>query len=100
MSCGNHEASSCQDCPRGYGAEWCNGDCIWSNNQCVNLDGKYREGGRILRLGGPKKFSGARLFSPENPRRFSHARLFSPKNSSNLWEILAPINYPGLGWGY
>ena len=55
VSCGNHEAHSCQDCPfvhkpttvtsttttitstegNGNGAAWCNGDCKWSNNQCV-----------------------------------------------------------------
>ena len=37
MSCGNHNATSCQDCPQGNGAGWCNGDCKWIpiNNQCV-----------------------------------------------------------------
>ena len=35
VSCGNHQASSCQECPQGNGPSWCNGDCIWSNNQCV-----------------------------------------------------------------
>ena len=37
MWCGGHEASSCQDCPQGNGASWCNGDCKWNNNQCVAL---------------------------------------------------------------
>ena len=35
VSCGNHQASCCQECPQGNGASWCNGDCKWSNNQCV-----------------------------------------------------------------
>ena len=35
VSCGNHDASSCQECPQGNGASWCNADCKWSNNQCV-----------------------------------------------------------------
>ena len=35
MSCGNHGALTCQECPQGNGAIWCNGDCIWNNNQCV-----------------------------------------------------------------
>ena len=37
VSCGNHEASSCQDCTQGHGASWCSGDCDWSNNQCVEI---------------------------------------------------------------
>ena len=37
VSCGNHDASSCQECPQGNGASWCNGDCQWNwnNNRCV-----------------------------------------------------------------
>ena len=40
VSCGNHDASSCQACPQGNGASWCNGECKWnwSNNQCVAKD--------------------------------------------------------------
>ena len=30
VSCGNHFASTCADCPQGNGAAWCNGDCIWT----------------------------------------------------------------------
>ena len=37
MSCGQHQALSCKDCPQGNGAKWCNGDCKWSNNQCVEI---------------------------------------------------------------
>lgn len=33
--CGGHFASSCAECPRGYGAAWCHGDCVWLNNACV-----------------------------------------------------------------
>ena len=36
VSCGNHVAPSCTECPRGNGASWCNGDCIWSNEQCIS----------------------------------------------------------------
>ena len=35
VSCGNHFAYDCADCPQGNGADWCNGDCNWINNQCV-----------------------------------------------------------------
>ena len=34
VSCGNHEAPSCADCPQGNGAVWCNGECSWSNGMC------------------------------------------------------------------
>ena len=34
VSCGGHDASTCQDCPQGHGHYWCNGDCVWTNNEC------------------------------------------------------------------
>ena len=38
VSCGRHRASSCKECPSsspsGNDASWCNGDCIWKNNEC------------------------------------------------------------------
>ena len=40
VSCGGHYADSCSDCPQGNGASWCNGDCIWSDNQCILTGGK------------------------------------------------------------
>lgn len=30
VSCGNHVADTCQDCPQGNGPQWCNGDCSWN----------------------------------------------------------------------
>jgi len=30
VSCGNHRASSCAECPQGNGASWCNGECEWT----------------------------------------------------------------------
>ena len=27
--CGGHKAASCELCPQGNGAAWCNGDCTW-----------------------------------------------------------------------
>ena len=39
VSCGNHKANSCAECPQGNGAAWCNGDCKWSNNQCISKEG-------------------------------------------------------------
>ena len=35
MSCGNHYATTCVDCPQGHGASWCNGDCTWITDQCT-----------------------------------------------------------------
>merc|ERR1711962_1253231 len=35
VSCGNHQAISCTECPQGNGANWCNGDCYWSTGRCV-----------------------------------------------------------------
>lgn len=36
VSCGNHRAATCADCPQGNGPDWCNGDCSWSwsNSNC------------------------------------------------------------------
>ena len=42
MSCGNHNATSCQDCPQGNGAGWCNGDCKWIYNQCVAAGNQFK----------------------------------------------------------
>ena len=36
ISCGNHEANSCSECPQGNGEAWCNGECQWSNGECVS----------------------------------------------------------------
>lgn len=36
VTCGNHRASSCGDCPQGNGAPWCNVDCVWLLEQCVD----------------------------------------------------------------
>merc|ERR1712142_1215031 len=35
VSCGNHRARSCAECTQGHGRSWCNGDCLWMNNQCM-----------------------------------------------------------------
>ncbi len=32
ISCGQHNAISCDLCPMGNGAAWCNGDCIWNDS--------------------------------------------------------------------
>ncbi len=29
VSCGNHKAANCDQCPQGHGKDWCNGDCAW-----------------------------------------------------------------------
>merc|ERR1712048_242604 len=38
VSCGGHFAPTCAECPQGNGAAWCNGECIWRNNECVHQD--------------------------------------------------------------
>ena len=30
VSCGGHSALTCDLCPQGNGAAWCNGDCLWN----------------------------------------------------------------------
>ena len=37
VSCGNHQANSCSDCPQGNGRTWCNGQCQWLNGVCVDI---------------------------------------------------------------
>ena len=34
VSCGNHIANTCADCPEGNGALWCNGNCQWVKGKC------------------------------------------------------------------
>lgn len=31
--CGGHSAPSCQECPQGHGADWCNGECFWCGDK-------------------------------------------------------------------
>lgn len=40
VSCGNHNAATCLDCPQGNGASGCNGDCSWDPeaSTCVEKD--------------------------------------------------------------
>merc|ERR1711874_109074 len=35
VGCGDHVASTCSECPQGRGEAWCNGDCVWSREECV-----------------------------------------------------------------
>lgn len=35
-SCGNHNAASCELCPQGNGAGWCNGECSWDATRAVD----------------------------------------------------------------
>ena len=53
VSCGDHNASSCSDCPNGpngcIGETCCNGDCFWTNNECQQK-GKVNEEGRLFTL--------------------------------------------------
>ena len=46
MDCGEHFATSCSKCPDSpdgwQGEGWCNGDCVWTNNQCQQKgEGKF-----------------------------------------------------------
>jgi hypothetical protein len=36
VNCGGNFANSCEECPQGHGAAWCNGQCTWdySSNTC------------------------------------------------------------------
>ena len=35
VSCGAHKSRSCDQCPQGNGASWCNDHCEWRDEQCV-----------------------------------------------------------------
>ena len=58
ISCGNHQAPTCSECPQGNGAAWCNGVCTWSEGECINMvevDTKNAKGS--LKLSGFSCFS-------------------------------------------
>ena len=40
VSCGNHRAPTCADCPQGHGAAWCNGECTWHGRENMCVEGK------------------------------------------------------------
>ena len=50
VNCGGHSAASCEDCPQGHGAMWCNGDCSWSD-----------EGGGVCQSKSSHRVSGAKV---------------------------------------
>mmetsp|Transcript_89959 Transcript_89959/g.196937 ORF Transcript_89959/g.196937 Transcript_89959/m.196937 type:complete len:677 (+) Transcript_89959:47-2077(+) len=35
VSCGNHKAKTCAECPQGHGAGWCHVDCTYSFGSCM-----------------------------------------------------------------
>lgn len=35
VRCGGHNAPSCDQCPQGHGAGWCNGECEWRDGACT-----------------------------------------------------------------
>ena len=37
VDCGKHTAMKCEDCPRGNGEWWCNGQCRWDarGSKCI-----------------------------------------------------------------
>jgi len=37
VSCGQHTARSCAECPQGNGKSWCNGDCRWRDGECKDF---------------------------------------------------------------
>ena len=43
-SCGGHRAASCELCPQGHGASWCNGECSWNSTrpQSDSVEGDER----------------------------------------------------------
>ena len=45
VSCGGHFSESCAACPQGNGAAWCNGDCMWEDNSCVDEPTVYNNCG-------------------------------------------------------
>lgn len=38
VSCGQHRAKTCSECPQGHGEQWCNGECQWCTlkKACMN----------------------------------------------------------------
>jgi len=45
VSCGNHKAKSCEQCPQGNGKDWCNGDCAWCDTlkKCFVMEEKDKK---------------------------------------------------------
>lgn len=64
VNCGGHEAQSCKACPQGNGAEWCNGDCQWQNEECI----KKIRGGES-RQQQEKKHQNSKKAKKEEPKK-------------------------------
>merc|ERR1719330_1459258 len=37
VTCGGHTAPSCDKCPQGHGASWCNVECMWVTGACTSV---------------------------------------------------------------
>lgn len=48
VSCGNHGASSCAECPQGNGASWCNGECEWLDENGGGCQSKSKDEVRAI----------------------------------------------------
>jgi len=46
VSCGQHSAASCLECPQGNGKNWCNGDCEW-----IDIDEQFGGGSACIAKG-------------------------------------------------
>merc|ERR1711865_72070 len=47
VSCGNHNATRCSECPQDSGSTWCHGDCVWLDEECIEADSLTVEDGPV-----------------------------------------------------
>ena len=54
MSCGQHSAINCNQCPYNgdnlIGQSWCNGDCHWKDDECIPNTGRQKSFNNIPAL--------------------------------------------------
>ena len=99
VTCGRHSAPSCKECPNGNGASWCNGECMWKNDECQSDPSST--GGLALWYDiiannwmiGPSSdlgSNGGYIYSVQETACPNSENLFKYWNSSEF--LLAPIN--------
>jgi hypothetical protein len=84
VTCGGHRAAACEDCPKGHGKDWCNGDCQWSQH------GKEKGGkelGRCVAKSTPRPTSAPSEAAPFAP---------APKQAIHRWIVFFGALCAGL----
>jgi len=84
VSCGQHHAPSCEQCPAGRGASYCNGQCQWDDSkQCIMKGAKFFENKQGVH------------FVFDDPKNVNAQKIMKGEVSTNAMDFMNMILGPG-----